>query len=145
MCICSYFELSCFVRGFSRIRIKKDCRGPLSSLPEALERENTSKAIALVELRLDVGGEGDGECDGVVTLDSLFDKFDWIFFWSLGWVKWFIGRPIMSTFNKKYKFGDIYQISYLRKPNKQAGAELCQAQVKLWLAKVEIFFPLIEN
>ena len=29
--------------------------------------------------------------------------------------------------------------------NKQAGAELCQAQVKLGLPKVEIFFHLIEN
>ena len=28
---------------------------------------------------------------------------------------------------------------------KQAGAELCQAQVKLGIAKVEIFFHLIEN
>ena len=27
----------------------------------------------------------------------------------------------------------------------QAGAELCQAQVKLGLAKIEIFFHLIEN
>ena len=28
---------------------------------------------------------------------------------------------------------------------KQAGAELCQAPVKLGLAKVKIFFHLIEN
>ena len=28
---------------------------------------------------------------------------------------------------------------------KQAGAELCQAQVKLGLAKIEVFFHLIEN
>ena len=28
---------------------------------------------------------------------------------------------------------------------KQAGAELCQAQMKLGLAKNEIFFQLIEN
>ena len=33
----------------------------------------------------------------------------------------------------------------LKKSGKQAGAELCQAQVKLGQAKVEIFFHLIEN
>ena len=29
--------------------------------------------------------------------------------------------------------------------NKHVGAELCQAQVKLWLAKIEIVFHLIKN
>ena len=31
------------------------------------------------------------------------------------------------------------------KEKKQAGAELCQAQVKLGLAKIELFFHIIEN
>ena len=33
----------------------------------------------------------------------------------------------------------------LAKRRKQSGAELCQAQFKLWLAKVAVFFDLIEN
>ena len=32
-----------------------------------------------------------------------------------------------------------------KKEKKQAGAELCQAQFKLGLPKIEIFFHLIEN
>ena len=34
---------------------------------------------------------------------------------------------------------------FMIKVKEQAGAELCQAQFKLWLAKVEIFFSLKEN
>jgi hypothetical protein len=34
---------------------------------------------------------------------------------------------------------------YLNINTKQAGAELCQTQIKLGLAKIEIFFHLNEN
>jgi hypothetical protein len=45
-----------------------------------------------------------------------------------------------------YQFLDIFsEVWPMEKKLKQAGAELCQAQIKLGLAKIEIFFHLNEN
>ena len=49
-------------------------------------------------------------------------------------------RPKVNPNNSKLSL-----IVWKGNNEKQAGAELCQAQVKLGLAKVEIFFHLIEN
>ena len=43
------------------------------------------------------------------------------------------------------EFGKLSQGPYQERNQEQAGAELYQAQFKLWLAKVEVFFYLIEN
>ena len=43
------------------------------------------------------------------------------------------------------EFGKLSQGPYQERKKEQAGAELCQAQFKLWLAKVAVFFYLIES
>ena len=45
----------------------------------------------------------------------------------------------------KYRFVDIRQHEQDKNENEQAGYEHSTAQVKLGLAKIEIFFHLIEN
>ena len=52
--------------------------------------------------------------------------------------------PVSFTVEVARLFLDPFCLRKVNKTQEQAGAELCQAQVKLWLAKVEIFFPLIE-
>ena len=69
------------------------------------------------------------------------DKFSW-----LSWT-WCIDYPNRAEhFSSSYILNlGQYDTSSCSKYNEQAGAELCQAQVRLGLAKVDIFFHLIDK